>query len=53
MDKWKEVHPVRAYIAVTAITATVVFLWREVSLIEAWWGVVGVVIGYYFAKGSD
>jgi len=44
------IHPVRAAIALAATLGTIYFIIAGISISEAWWGVLGVVVAFYFTN---
>ena len=46
----KEIHPVRAAIAIIAVGATVGFIQQGVALSEAWWAILASVATFYFMQ---
>jgi hypothetical protein len=40
------------FLALLIMGLTAHFVWRDKPIPEGWWGMVGVVIGYYFRGGS-
>ena len=44
-------HFVR-FLAFMILLMTMHFIWRDRPIPEGWWGIVGMVIGYYFRGHS-
>lgn len=45
-------HFVR-FIAFVIMMMTIHFIWRDRTIPEGWWGVFGMVVGYYFRGHSN
>lgn len=48
---WRDVHPVRALIAVVMVGGTLAMLLARINAPDAWWLALGAAIAFYF-KGE-